>query len=633
MHKSILTIITLMLSTLCWANDIEVWKAKPYNEKDYDKAYDTYIRYFDSGLDKYDEMVSIADSMYKAGERTGNYPVQINALMMRCQAYSLKEDLDGILEIHKQAMELARQNQHSHLYFSMYYSYCSYLRDKSKVDAFLATKDLIAEAQKIGNDNGLRNGHLLLGNFQLYDRQDAHLALDEFKYVEQLCKKNNNKLGSFLVDLYAEMAQACLSIRNYPEAKKYLDKMRTVGGYGDEYTTTSYYLTYFSYAEKVGTAEEVDEIYHKYFDTSGIRMRYNDDALLSFKMRWLTKTGRYNEALATAPLLNDMKSRYACLVDVYKGLGRYKEALECQQHLEEINDSILHEISTTDIAIMNAQMHNSELREENEHAISQRNKTIFLFTIVILALIIMGVTIMHQRQKSANRKLQKANDVKASFIQSMSHELRTPINHIYGFTQVLADKNIELDEKTREDTLKAVSAGAESLTHIIDDVIQLAALDSETEKPQISEISVETLVNDALDTIKPATDEVAIKTSFDIAPSYLLNTNADMVQHALRNLLDNAVKFTSKGEICLSVRQANKGLNKYVEFVVSDTGIGIPEAEQERIFERFYKVDKFTPGTGLGLSVCRVIANILKGSISIDKSYTTGARFIFSIPE
>lgn len=630
MHKTILTLIALMLSILCRAEVTEKWKAKPYNEKDYDKAYEIYMHYFDS--DKYDDMVSIADSMYKAGERTGNYPVQINALMMRCQACSLKDDLDGILKLHQQAMELARQNQHAQLYFSMYYSYCSYLRDKSKIDAFFATKDLIAKAQKIGNNNGLRNGHLLLGYFQLYDRQDAHLALDEFEYVEQLCNKNNSKLGSFLVDLYAEMAQACMSIKNYPEAKKYLDRMKEVGGFKDEYTTISYYLTYFSYAEKVGTAKEVDEIYRKYFDTPGIRMRYNDETLLTFKMRWLTKTGRYNEALATAPLLNDMKARYACLVDIYKGLGRYKEAFECQQHLEELNDSILHEISITDIAIMNAQMHNAELREENEHAISQRNKTIFIFTIVILALIIVGVIILHQRQKSANRKLQKANDVKAKFIKSMSHELRTPINHIYGFTQVLADKSIELDEKAREDTLKAVSAGAESLTRIIDDVIQLAALDSETENPQLSDVSIDTLVHDVMDDIRPATDEVVIKTHLDIDPGLTMHTNAAMVQHALRNLLGNAVKFTTKGEICLSVHQTSKGFNKYIDFIVTDTGKGVPSEEHERIFERFYKVDKFMPGTGLGLSVCRVIANILKGSVSIDKSYTSGARFILSIP-
>lgn len=632
MHKSIITIIALLVTTLCWAESKETWKAKPFNRQDYDRAYETYARYYDSGMDKYDEMKHVADSMYEAGKRTGNYPVQINALMMRCQLHALKEDLDGILKLHKQAMDLARQNQHSQLYFSMYMSYCSYLMDKSKVEAFLATKDLIDEAQKVGNTTGLRNGHRMLATFQLYERQDPQLALQEYEYVEQLCK-GKKEMGYYPMDLYAEMSHAYLQIKDYAQAKKYLEKMKEVEGFGDDYSLTSYNLTRFSLVEDLGSAEELDEIYRKYFDTPGIRMRYNDDACLGFKARWLTKMGRYDEALSTAMSIGDEEEKYNRLVTIYQGMGHYKEAFECQERLEDIRDSIRHEIGTTDIAIMNAQMHNAELRQEAEHVKAQHDRSIFIFTFIILALIIVGVIIMHQRQKSANRKLQKANDVKASFIQSMSHELRTPINHIYGFTQVLADKNIELDEQTREDTLKAVSAGAESLTRIIEDVVQLAALDSETEKPQLDDVSVEAIVNDAMENVKPDTDKVSVKTNIEVDQAMTIHTNASLVLHALSNLLSNAVKFTKEGEISLSVQQTSKGFNKYIDFIVTDTGKGIPAEEHKRIFERFYKVDKFTPGTGLGLPVCSVIAEILNGSVTLDETYTNGSRFTLSIPE
>ena len=112
--------------------------------------------------------------------------------------------------------------------------------------------------------------------------------------------------------------------------------------------------------------------------------------------------------------------------------------------------------------------------------------------------------------------------------------------------------------------------------------------------------------------------------------SYTLNTDALRLQQLLTNLLSNAAKFTSEGEINLSFT-VDEGKEE-VRFSVTDTGCGIPEDKCEKIFERFEKLNEYAQGTGLGLSICKLIVHKWKGSIWIDPDYTGGARFVFSHP-
>ena len=109
-----------------------------------------------------------------------------------------------------------------------------------------------------------------------------------------------------------------------------------------------------------------------------------------------------------------------------------------------------------------------------------------------------------------------------------------------------------------------------------------------------------------------------------------MNTDALRLQQLLTNLLSNAAKFTSEGEINLSFT-VDEGKEE-VRFSVTDTGCGIPEDKCEKIFERFEKLNEYAQGTGLGLSICKLIVHKWKGSIWIDPDYTGGARFVFSHP-
>ena len=112
--------------------------------------------------------------------------------------------------------------------------------------------------------------------------------------------------------------------------------------------------------------------------------------------------------------------------------------------------------------------------------------------------------------------------------------------------------------------------------------------------------------------------------------SFTLKTNHQALEKILSQLMKNALKFTNEGSIELKVRE--RAGNGGVEFTVTDTGIGIAEKDHERVFERFYKVDAFKQGLGLGLTMSRKMAELLGGSLTIDKDYKKGARFVLILP-
>ena len=125
-------------------------------------------------------------------------------------------------------------------------------------------------------------------------------------------------------------------------------------------------------------------------------------------------------------------------------------------------------------------------------------------------------------------------------------------------------------------------------------------------------------------------ENVNILYDFQLQNNYTIKTDINRVEQILTNILSNAIKFTNEGLITFTCLESSDG--KWIEFYIADTGIGIPDDKSEIIFGRFEKLDQFTQGTGLGLYLCRVLSETLNGKVTLDKSYKTGARFIFRLP-
>lgn len=621
------TVILLMVLTLCCAaGHSKGWVAKPYDQKEYDRSYEVYASHYDDSKDKVDELWTLADSTYRAAEKNGNYAVQINALMMKVQCLALKEDYEGILNMHREAMDIAKKNTNENLYFSMYTSYLQYLMDEHPLEALLGANEMIKEAEDIGSKSGIRRGHRILGLISQYDRDNAQTAIDEYLKVEQLLLSEKDYSDVYLFDMYMDMANAYITMKKYDKAKEVFQKALKLPAALTDYGDVGYHLTYFGLVEKIGSKAELDRIYRKYFLAPGINMRFNAETLVDYKVRWLTKMGRYDEAIENLKNISSKNIYFSRLANIYKCKGDYKGAFENLEKFIEVDDSIKRTLSTSDIATMNARMINFELKSEAENARTKLNLTIAIAIGTLLFVCFFFVLIMIRRQMIVNKKLKRANEMKTEFIQNMSHELRTPINHIYGFSQLMAMQAGDMDEEMMQTSVNAVMQGSDSLLRMINDITFLTTYDNSAEKPSMEPVVIGEVISEVLtQNPLPKDSRLSIRTENLVGDNATVLSSKMMLVHLLNNLIDNAIKFSDEGEIVLSVIEGDDGK---LRIDVTDSGKGITEEQKSHIFERFYKGDAFIQGTGLGLPTCEAIGKTIGVTVKYDDSYDKkGSRF------
>lgn len=235
-----------------------------------------------------------------------------------------------------------------------------------------------------------------------------------------------------------------------------------------------------------------------------------------------------------------------------------------------------------------------------------------------------ALTIARDQAESANR-------MKTLFIQNMSHEIRTPLNAIVGFAHIMTENTQDNKKEEMAGYSKIINANSELLLTLVGDVLDIAKMETGEIKLNLQPCSLQSICKMAIgNVIHRAKAGVKMYFHTDVPQDITLLTDATRLEQVLINFLTNAAKFTNKGEIILSYSLDN--LKQQVIFSVTDTGTGIPTDKAEIIFERFEKLDTFAQGTGLGLHICRLIANMLRGKVMVDTSYTKGARFLFIHP-
>ena len=231
-------------------------------------------------------------------------------------------------------------------------------------------------------------------------------------------------------------------------------------------------------------------------------------------------------------------------------------------------------------------------------------------------------------------ELEKANKAKSDFLASMSHELRTPLNAIMGFSEVLLERNFgELNQK-QEEYIKDVLEAGEHLLLLINDILDLARVESGQMIFEPSEFSVRDIVEQSITMVKERALRHYINLSEVISPD-VATVYADerKLKQVIYNLLTNAIKFTpDNGSVSLIVSKADKD----VMFTVEDTGIGIPEEAMSKLFYPFSQIRLSHPsiheGTGLGLSIVKAIIELHGGKLWVESKVGKGSRFSFTIP-
>lgn len=232
-------------------------------------------------------------------------------------------------------------------------------------------------------------------------------------------------------------------------------------------------------------------------------------------------------------------------------------------------------------------------------------------------------------------ELEEANKVKSQFLSMVSHELRTPLTTIIGYLHLLKNKNLGAIDEKQENVLSTIERRANGLKIIIDGLLDISKVDScRGLELNLEFVNTAKIINDIIFSLKPMADRKGIKIENKVPEDFSeVKCDPNRMAQVFSNLLDNAVKFTDKGKITV------KGVSKKneFEFIVSDTGIGIPPQYVEKIFERFFQVDSSDTrpygGTGLGLAITRDIVHAHHGIIKAESELKKGSKFIIRIPK
>ncbi|MBD5321765.1 MAG: HAMP domain-containing histidine kinase [Bacteroides sp.] len=342
------------------------------------------------------------------------------------------------------------------------------------------------------------------------------------------------------------------------------------------------------------------------------------------------------------------------------------------EKLENLSNSSYRELRIAySISDMRHNLETMELQQRESHATMQRIIiAVSLCAVVLMAILIVFLFRLYRRNhklasnlKNANNQLlteseklrqsradlirardqaQKANNLKTDFIKNMSYEVKVPLQAINEYSHLIADcvAHVEPESGIQSSTPAAkhltrfadlIELNSELLTTIIDDVLRLSEIESSSLPIQSQVIQLRRMCEGTLASIKRRTKPGVTMMLDPNVKDIDLFSDPTRLQQILNNLLTNATKFTSSGSIVLSY-----SLNKdedAVTFSVTDTGIGINPQNKDKIFDRFVKLDHDSQGAGLGLTIARLLARHLGGDLTLDTSYTDGARFILTIPK
>ena len=531
--------------------------------------------------------------------------------------------------------------------------------------ALLEAEKMLQEAKGEKKQGSIAECYYALAN--VYAAKGLVKKSQEFMLKEIDIFENANVFRYNISCQYSDAAKIYIDLGEAEKAPELLKKaLKTSKSTYHEVTAKLVYVSlYLAQGDTAAARKALEECRQMYMEEPSMKrhIHYLYDVEIDYNWR----VGNYNKALSVlderetelrkknnlTTLMALRKTKADILWDMNRkeeAAGLYRDFLLEQKKEKERNE----EITTSEFATMlNLQQLNAEkvrLEKTSQKKQLQNTRTILFSVLGLLCIVV--IFLWQQRKLNAklhraknkldeqNRTLIKAEEelrkakevaeqsnwLKTMFIQNMSHEIRTPLNSIVGFSGVLVDM---LDEK--EDIgqyVALIESNSKLLLKLVGDILDISILDSEVEIKH-NAVDVNACCQASIDAAGASFDP-GVKLIFEPAcDDLIINSNYNYIVQVLDNLLGNASKFTHEGSVTLAY-EVKKEENQLI-FTVTDTGIGIPVEEQERVFERFVKLDNFSQGAGLGLSICRIVAERLGGYLRIDKGYTQGTRVIFCV--
>lgn len=266
----------------------------------------------------------------------------------------------------------------------------------------------------------------------------------------------------------------------------------------------------------------------------------------------------------------------------------------------------------------------------------QSHRTAGWSLMVALIVLPLYVSTLLKRIEEARARAEEANKAKSSFLANMSHEMRTPLNGIVGVADLLQTTSLNLQQT---ELMRLLRHSVMLLRSLVDDVLDISKIEAGRLTIEIADFDLHATLNGLIRLLRPHAQAkgLVLHAMVDPAIDYRLRGDSHHLRQVLLNLLSNAIKFTERGEIALEVTllgETEEGLR--LRFEVRDTGIGISEAVQQRIFERFVQADDSTTrrygGTGLGTTIAKQLVELMGGVIGLKSQVGVGSTFWFELP-
>ena len=326
---------------------------------------------------------------------------------------------------------------------------------------------------------------------------------------------------------------------------------------------------------------------------------------------------------------------------IYEMMGLNELALIEANKRRDIRDSLTNELIFKNINEANSAAGINKLNEKAE-----KEHDMWLATVILLLFIAIGRIISHYISHQRYQKVllkqkgeleialdeaKESERMKNIFIKHVSNEIRSPLNTITGYAQIISQPGFEEDEQDCEKMLQIIEQNTIAITNIVNDLLEMSQEESKKLYRKDDEIIVNDFCRHIMKDMEEKNDKhLTLSFNTSLPDDFIIQSNQDGIESVLQQILENALKFTEQGKVELSVYKGDD--DNSMHFTVTDTGVGIPKEHQEHVFERFYKIDSFKQGLGVGLSTSRKIAIRLGGSLVIDKNYDNGTRMIFTVP-
>lgn len=629
----------------------------------------------------FERLLVVTDSFERAGELT-----PIRAIFYKTIAYNIMGQQRNALNLYYKLAAIDVKALESQADLESYiYSYKDYVRllcnmrsyDRVLREAYHADRKL----KEAGYDSFVDHQDIaqMIGECQLYLNQAPQAAEHFAKSLQTMRKRlvtNHDPLD--LLECQKTMnaiARGYIHTGRYDEATPWIARQDSLFAAADNHpqrdsvyvdemkAEINYSKALLAHAQ--GREAEAERAFADYQSTE----LANQLGSVINANEYLMLTHRYEEAAQRYTQLERFLKESGYQVDL-ETFGRYlmpkfranmlaghrDSALQVAIQVAEVYDSALARQKMSDADLLTT-IYDTEGKERQiaEQRAELSQQRLFTVAIVTVILIIFFLIYTIQRRKAyralnaTNRQLMLANEraeessrMKTEFIQKISHEVRTPLNLLSGYSQVLGNMDIEIDEEELQDICGKIVQNSERITSMVDKFIDMSMIYSNTGIECLDTVSPAAVAEQAVEMSeirKTAHLDFEIRVSPEAEALHFV-VNQKMAVKALYLLLDNAIKFThplvlegrkdrrSKAHVTLRIGSDSD----QVTFVVEDTGIGVPSEQAEHIFDEFVQLNKYSEGTGIGLSIARSLVRRMNGDITLDTTYTDGARFVMSLP-